>query len=218
MKIWFISDTHCHHDKLEVPAADIVVHCGDEATAREPVLNAPESLAFFEWFGSLPIKHKIFAPGNHSVAFERGMVSVPNNVVPLLGASVVIDGLKFYGSPWTPAWGNSWAYMRPRAKMHDVWQLIPDDTDVLITHGPPKGILDLTHDHDTGELIHVGCRSLRTRVDGVAPRIHAFGHIHDEPNESNFGEYTRGSTTFINCSVCERRGAFKNQGIIKEVQ
>jgi Icc-related predicted phosphoesterase len=106
--------------------------------------------------------------------------------------------------------------MRKRHKMHDVWQSLPTYVDILVTHGPPKGILDLTHDHDTGSLIQVGCTSLRKAVDRIKPKIHAFGHIHDEEGVSNFGIYDNGVTKFINCSVCDRRGKFKNSGLVLE--
>jgi len=226
MKIWFISDTHCQHSRLTIPEADIVIHCGDESTARNPVFNAKEAEDFFEWFRALPVPTKIFVPGNHSTAFERGLTSAnyyktggrnqSDHVVVLQDTGYWCDTTAVYGSPWTPAWGDSWAYMRKRHKMYDVWQSLPTYVDILVTHGPPKGILDLTHDHDTGSLIQVGCNALRKAVDRIKPKIHAFGHIHDEEGVSNFGMYDNGVTKFINCSVCDRRGKFKNNGVLLE--
>jgi hypothetical protein len=221
MKIWFISDTHCQHEKLEVPDVDMVIHCGDEATSRDPAWNAVEAEKFFEWYRGLPIRDKVFVPGNHSVAFSRGMTS--ENTYKEGGIRVLRDHgmlcgeLSVYGSPWTPSWGGCWAYMRSRPKMHDVWQTLPEYADIIVTHGPPKGILDITHDHDTGHLIQVGCRSLRKRIEQIKPKIHAFGHIHDEDGVNNYGVYHRHDTLFVNCSVCDRKGKFKNPGIVLEI-
>lgn len=82
--------------------------------------------------------------------------------------------------------------MKARSQLDNIWQSIPDDIDILITHGPPKGIMDVTADMYTGELVHVGSKSLMGQVDErIKPRIHAFGHIHDEPGINNFGTITR---------------------------
>lgn len=203
-KIWFFSDTHGAHRALSPPAVQIAICCGDEASSRDVAINANESRQFFEWYTGLDVPYKIFVPGNHSTAFERGMVKVPDNIRPLVNESVVIDGcLKIYGSPYTPSFGQSWAYMRNRAKMHDIWQMIPDDTDILITHGPPAGVLDLAYDVETRKPIPVGCLSLYKRVLAVKPQVHAFGHIHQEDRLLNYGLRTIAGTptTFVNCAV-----------------
>lgn len=219
MKIWFISDTHTHHASLSIPnGVDMVIHCGDEANSRDRAINSAESQAFFEWYGALQIEHKVFVPGNHSIAFRDGLSKAPADVHVLIDEEATIGGVRMYGSPWTPAWGNSWAYMRARHKMDVVWQGVPDGLDVLITHGPPKQALDLTHDRDTGALINVGCAALRNRVVAAKPRIHCFGHIHDEKGAWNYGSYSRGWTNYINCSVCDRQGRLKNDGFIVDAR
>ena len=201
MKIWFISDTHCLHENLSIPDVDMVIHCGDESNHSQPEMNEPESKEFFIWYDKLPIKYKIFTPGNHSTAIQAGLVRREDypTVNFLLHESIDIEGIKIFGSPYTPAYGNSWAYMKKRDRMQLVWDNLPE-CDILITHGPPKGILDLTEDRETGKPIQVGCKSLFNKVKTIKPKIHAFGHIHDENNFHNYGEYSRWGTKFINCA------------------
>ena len=99
-----------------------------------------------------------------------------------------------------------------------VWQSIPDDIDILITHGPPKGIMDMTTDMHTREPVHVGSRSLMRHVEErIKPRIHAFGHIHDERGISNFGTIIRGGTQFINCACCDLSCRLVHNGVVVEI-
>jgi Icc-related predicted phosphoesterase len=197
----------------------MIIHAGDEANSRTEMENVLESWKFFDWYASLP-GEKYFVPGNHSIAFERGMVP------PFVRQGINIlshtgdfrdDGLKLFGSPYTPAWGNSWAYMIKRHKLSDVWASLPEELDILITHGPPKGVLDITRDRDTNALIQVGCASLRKRVAQIKPKIHIFGHIHDEKGVSNAGVFERDGTKFVNCSVCDNRGNLINNGVVIDV-
>jgi Icc-related predicted phosphoesterase len=107
--------------------------------------------------------------------------------------SVIIEGLKFYGSPWQPTFHN-WAFNKDRGeKIKTEWDKIPSDTDVLITHGPPFGILDKTVDNEK-----VGCEELLLAVNRIKPKIHIFGHIHE-----NYGEIKLNGTHFINPSSCD---------------
>jgi Icc-related predicted phosphoesterase len=216
MKIWLISDTHNEHEGLQVPDVDLAIHCGDESTHGNASLNEPESRRFFEWYSSLQIKHKIFVPGNHSTAIEQALIrpSEYPGIQFLIHSLTEVGKLKIFGSPYTPRF-HQWAYMKKRAQLDDVWWTIPAEVDLLITHGPPKGVLDITHDSETGNLIQVGCAALRRHVETrVKPKIHAFGHIHDEKGISNYGIYTRGTTQYINCSCCDLTGHLKNQGFV----
>lgn len=214
MKIWFISDTHCQHAGLDVPSVDAVFHCGDEAISRGWAANSIEAANFSKWWNNLPIQAKVFVPGNHSIAVERGMLRIAGQLVD---DYTTVGGLSVYGAPWTPAWGQSWAYMRKRHRMDAVWAGVHPGMDILLTHGPPKGILDRTRDRDTRAMISVGCNSLRKHVEVWQPKIHAFGHIHDEKGINNYGVYHRGGTVFVNCSVCDNRGNLVNNGIVLEV-
>ena len=219
MKIWFISDTHCEHENLDVPEVDAVIHCGDESNHGNPWMNEAEARNFFEWYSALPMPLKIFVPGNHSTAIEQGLVRGSDYpaVKFLIHESTEWNGLKIFGSPYTPNFFD-WAYMKARSDLDIVWQSIPDDIDILITHGPPKGIMDVTADIQTAKPVHVGSQSLMRHVEErITPRIHAFGHIHDEQGISNFGMVTRGSTQFINCSCCDLTGGLKHNGHVIEI-
>ncbi|MDP1562557.1 MAG: metallophosphatase domain-containing protein [Pirellulaceae bacterium] len=219
MKIWFISDTHGLHQGLQPPKADVVIHCGDEANHGSPWLNEPESRRFFDWYRELPIPIKVFVPGNHSTAIEQGLIRATDypEVRFLIHDEAEIAGLKIFGSPYTPRFFD-WAYMKARNKLDLVWDTIPDDIDILITHGPPKGILDLTKDIETKALVQVGCKALRRHVDErIKPRIHAFGHLHDEADVSNYGRYTRGTTQFINAACCNLKMELAHQGFVVEI-
>ena len=219
MRVWFISDTHCEHSQLEIPDVDLVIHCGDESNSGTVWVNERESRNFFDWFSGLEIVSKIFVPGNHSTAFEKGMIRASDypEIKFLVHEETEWMGLKIFGSPFTPQFFN-WAYMKLRPELEPLWQMIPYNTDILITHGPPKGILDVTRDFNSGVPIHVGSKSLRRHVENrIKPMIHAFGHIHDEQGISNFGKLIRQSTQYINCSVCDTGGDFKNQGLVIDI-
>ena len=219
MKIWFISDTHNEHEQLQVPDVDLVIHCGDESESGNAHLNEPEGRNFFEWYSALDIPTKIFVPGNHSRAIEQGLIRAENfpKVTFLIHEMTEWNGLKIFGTPFTPVFFD-WAYMRERSELDPIWQSIPDAVDILVTHGPPKGVLDVTRDMDTRQPVQVGSKSLRRHVlERIKPRFHAFGHIHDENGIRNFGTETRDATQFINCSCCNTAGKIKNQGWIIEV-
>jgi Icc-related predicted phosphoesterase len=220
MIIWFISDTHSRHQELTVPRADVVIHCGDEANARKPWLNKTESCSFFDWYSSLDIETKVFVPGNHSTAIAEGLVKPSDypTVRFLVHEAMTIAGVRLFGSPYTPTFLD-WAYMKSHQELDAILTTIPVGIDILVTHGPPKGILDVTHDWGMKELIHVGAKSLAEHVEKrIKPRIHAFGHLHDEAGIRNFGTVTRGTTQFINCSVVNSRGKFCNNGILVAIE
>lgn len=219
MKIWFISDTHCEHQNLEVPDVDAVIHCGDESNHGNAWMNEPEARRFFDWYSELKIPAKIFVPGNHSTAIEQGLIRSTDypEVTFLIHESMQWNGMRIFGSPYTPEFFN-WAYMKARSQLDIVWQSIPDDIDILITHGPPKGIMDVTADMYTGEPVHVGSKSLMRHVEHrIRPRIHAFGHIHDEPAIHNYGTLFHGATQFINCACCHLTRGLVNQGVVVEL-
>ncbi|TWT80339.1 Calcineurin-like phosphoesterase superfamily domain protein [Planctomycetes bacterium CA13] len=219
MKIWFISDTHNLHRELTVPDVDAVIHCGDESTHGNAWLNEPEARDFFNWFSGLEIETKVFVPGNHSTAVEQGLISPEEypDVRFLIHDMIQRNSLKIFGSPYTPRF-HDWAYMKKRTRLDVVWQSVPKDVDILVTHGPPKGVLDLTHDVESKALVQVGCAALRRHVDErINPKIHAFGHLHDEKGISNYGMFTRGATQFINCSCCNLAVKLKNNGFVVEV-
>lgn len=220
MKIWLISDTHTQHAELQVPGdVDMVVHCGDEANSHKSKPNLIESRDFFNWFHALDIPHKVFIPGNHSVAIEHKLLTPDEypEIRFLIHQQIEIENLKIFGSPYTP-WFFNWAYNVARPDLEAIWATIPNEIDLLITHGPPKGILDVTRDWKTKQPIHIGSKSLTDHVlTRIKPSVHAFGHLHDEAGIRNFGEKLEDGVRFINCSCCNLSGQLVNHGAVIEL-
>lgn len=215
MRIFFISDTHGYHDQLYIPGVDLIICCGDESNHKNPHINEGEAHRFFEWFSRLDVKHKVFVPGNHSTAIQAGLITQTNypNVKFLNHTSTEIEGLTIFGSPYTPTFSNGWAYMKKHHRMQQVWDSVTK-CDILVTHGPPKGVLDICADKTkSGRYVHTGCKSLMNKVEEIRPTIHAFGHIHDEPDCYNHGRLDRDNMTFINASSYVNRSERFNQGI-----
>jgi Icc-related predicted phosphoesterase len=152
--------------------------------------------AFVQWLAGLDHKHKILIAGNHDWLFQkdpaRAKSILPESITYLQDRRVEIQTLKIYGSPWQPAF-MGWAFNLPRGRpIRKKWKRIPDDTDILITHGPPAGILDQSY---AGE--HVGCADLRETIQRVKPKLHVFGHIH-----KSYGSTVVSGTRFVNASIC----------------
>lgn len=209
-RIVAISDTHALHDEIRLPEGDILVHTGDFTN----VGGWGEFANFVDWFASQPHKHKVFTCGNHDKICEARLEDckayVPAGINFLVDEAVEIAGLKFYGSPWTPKFFN-WNYMAARGDdLGILWDMIPEDTDVLMTHGPPYGHGDLTK---RGSV--VGCFDLLERVKEVEPKLHIFGHIHE-----GYGITTSdavGWTRFVNASTCTVRHEPTNPPLVLEV-
>lgn len=194
LKIVCISDTHMRHQSLNVPDGDMVIHAGDCTVMG----TLPELVSFSNWFSKLPHKHKIMISGNHDFIFERdnGLArgSLHESIVYLQDSMVTLNnGIKIWGSPWQP-WYGGWAFNLNRGEeLKRKWDLIPDDIDILVTHGPQHGILDFT---DSGE--HAGCEELKIAVERVKPRLHVCGHIHE-----GYGIKTGSETTSVNASIMD---------------
>lgn len=226
MKIICISDTHEQHEYLNEYLYDtifnkdvnMIICAGDTANNRSPALNHNPQLNFIEWYAELPFKHKIYVPGNHNTS-ERNIeekIYKDKGIIRLIHESITIDNINFFGSPYTPSFGEGWAYNVNRSKLDRYWEDIPNDTDILITHGPPKGILDLVgRDHSFTE--QVGCKALLNHVFRVKPQYHIFGHIHDESNIFNNGYRDINGTRFINASIVNLSNKPINLPIIIEI-
>jgi Icc-related predicted phosphoesterase len=84
--------------------------------------------------------------------------------------------------------------------MAEKWKLIPDDIDILITHGPPYEILDLVPRQGWDE--NSGCEELRKKVEEIAAKgrlkLHVFGHIH-----CGYGTHVQFGVKFVNASNCD---------------
>jgi Icc-related predicted phosphoesterase len=219
-KITLISDTHAKHNQItkDLPGGDILIHAGDFMTTGYSPYAAAE---FFNWFDTInTYDTKIFIAGNH----DRIMETDPAWAEMVLDRYPSIDYLqdeecvlyfdgpngdmpeenvRIYGTPWQPEFYD-WAFNLPRnsEEMKTRWDAIPSNTDILVTHGPAFGYLDIP---GGGQNIRVGCEMLRYRVDEIHPKIHVFGHIH-----GSYGHYFNGHTHFFNASVLNERYAYAN--------
>lgn len=208
MKLVFISDTHNQHNKIAIPEGDFIIHCGDISLRG----TYDEVVSFADWFSSLPHKHKIMIPGNHDFLFERDF-DASKNIMDSRGIHLLIDnlveieGIKFWGSPITP-WFYSWAFNRYRGSSIEChWDKIPENIDILITHGPPAYMGNNLSLVLEGE--DVGCQDLYNTIKKrVKPKISSFGHIHE-----GYGTHHDGETLFINCSILNANYVPTNQPI-----
>jgi Icc-related predicted phosphoesterase len=215
MKIVAISDTHSYHRRIVLPEGDILVHAGDITFRGE--LNVLEDFA--SWLKESPIKHKIVIFGNHELGFRDGpkreraiKILQDAGIIYLEDSEVVIDGVKFWGSPWQP-WFHDWEFNLQRGKdIANMWSKIPDDTNVLITHGPPALILDEAPRGVLG-YDNVGCKDLLDRIGNLnSLKCHIFGHIHN-----SYGTKQVGPCTFVNAASCTEAYSPTNPPIVVEV-
>lgn len=204
MRVIVIADTHGYHDDLVVPDGDVLVHCGDysaQGTFRDLV-------AFNYWLGKQSHQYKIVISGNHDqyagiVGTETTKEFLPNAIY-LENQGAYIEGKTFWGSPFTPKFGF-WSFMKNRGDdISRVWQMIPQEVDMLITHGPPQGIGDSNVNHEL-----CGCYDLRQAVQRRKVRHHVFGHIHE-----GYGDYTWDDTKYHNCSVLDEHYELVNKPIV----
>jgi Icc-related predicted phosphoesterase len=214
MRITFISDTHTKHNQVtsSLPGGDVLIHAGDISSMG----YRNEIQDFIKWFSGLEnYKHKIFIAGNHDWGFQTepkatehllelnpGCEYLQDNLF-LIGDETddYADMVKVWGSPWQPEFYN-WAFNLPRQgwELGVHWNQIPEDTEILITHGPPFGHLDTVKSNPT---FNTGCELLRERVDVVRPKIHVFGHIH-----TGYGYKFDGNTHFFNAAVLDEQYYF----------
>lgn len=207
MKILALSDTHSQHSRLKLPPADMILHAGDISKRGEE----HEVLGFLDWFKNLDYRYRIFIAGNHDFYFERTPPKkikeiIPDNVIYLCDSGVTIEGINIWGSPVTPAFFD-WAFNRDRGEaITKHWNLIPQGTDILLTHGPVAGILDTTVRGG-----RVGCADLLKKVQELKPKYCIGGHIHEA-----YGKLESGGTTYVNASVLDERYRLKNEPWIFE--
>lgn len=207
MKLVIISDTHQLHDQVKLPEGDVLIHCGD--FTNKGTDGALKS--FLTWFSSQPHEYKIFIAGNHELGLDKGyhrehklniikeFTSQNPKMFYLENSDVIINDVKFYGSPITP-WFYDWAWnVRRGAPIAAAWDLIPEDTNVLITHGPPYGILDTVLE-SFGRDSHQGCLDLRNKIRKLpALKLHAFGHLHLQGGN----QITEEGVVFVNAAICD---------------
>ncbi len=171
MRIICISDTHDMFRELEVPDGDLLLHAGDLSRTG----SVSEVTASLDWLRSLPHPHKVVIAGNHDRCLAKeGARQMMSGLTYLVDETCTVGGVRIFGSPWSPAQGQ-WAFQAERGEdLFRCWERIPLDTQILVTHGPPFGILD-THRNGTD----LGCKDLLAKVYEVRPALHLFGHVHE---------------------------------------
>lgn len=207
MRFVAISDTHGKH-QFELPEGDVILHAGDVSSRG---LKA-EVERFMDWFCGLDYRYKIFIAGNHDFFFEQAPQAeieamIPQDLIYLNDSGVEIEGIKIWGSPIQP-WFYDWAFNRQRGpEIQKHWDLIPEDSDIVITHGPVFGILDRTA---SGQV--VGCEDLLPVIQRIAPKVHLCGHIHEA-----YGTRQVGETLFINASILDLRYTIAHDPVVFDV-
>lgn len=232
-KIVCISDTHTYHNYLTAPGStnslpdgDLLIHAGDFSNigGRDDV---KEFIEWLIWIAPRYTHGVVFIAGNHDKSFDpkynyegynegkpqwlqdilSDLELSDYGVTYLENSSVVYDGIKIWGSPITPwFYGDTWAFNKQRGdEIDEVWKTIPDDTDIIVTHGPAYQYGDFTVNDRT----HVGCADLGNRIHEIKPKMHVFGHIHE-----GFGVIEEEGTAYINASICTERYKPINQPIV----
>lgn len=210
IRIVAISDLHGQLPE-RLPAADLLLIAGDicPCNYKDTVMGQRSWLMnqFSVWLDKQPVKHVVATWGNHDWIGES------TYFVPRLGWHMLVDrgvellGLKIYGTPHQPRFGN-WAFNLDEPQLAEKWAAIPDDTDILVLHGPPHGYGDLAPPINgvRSQMEHVGSPSLTKRIAEIKPRLVVYGHIH-----SGYGIYSMGETTLVNVSLLDEQYRMVNQ-------
>ena len=205
MKIVALSDTHGKHRQIEIPDGDILIYAGDFE-----IRNNLDLFEMSEWLNELPHKRVVAIFGNHDFTEHseiKYMKQMFERVNLLFNESIEIDGLKIWGSPYSPFF-NNWAWMQPDNMLKEIWDTIPLETEILVTHTMPYGILDGV----LPRMQSVGSLTLKDAVKRVHPYIQIGGHLHE-----SYGQYTDGKTDYYNVSVLDEQYQVANPVTIIEV-
>lgn len=206
MKIVALADPHGpdYMNRHRLPEGDVLIVCGDLTYTGD--LN--ELRATAAALERQPHAHKIVIAGNHDFCLEGRKFRLPHindrirteaesilsnaGLVYLNQTSHHINGVHFYGTPWTPEY-HAWAFNADRnwEGSGRKWDALPNDVDVLLAHGPPFGYGDLTANNE-----RVGCTYMANAIKTKCPRFVCYGHIHEDVGTRRLGQ-----STLINCSI-----------------
>jgi Icc-related predicted phosphoesterase len=213
-----LSDTHGMHHRMEhpVPDGDVLIHAGDICGRG----TAGEVHHFAAWLAGLSHPHKLVTAGNHDGPVEEDPagfreVFATHGARLLINETVEIEGWRFFGSPWTPTFYD-WHFMRDRGPaIRAEWEKIPEDSDVVITHGPAYGHGDLAPSRRGEPARHVGCFELLGRLRAIRPKLHVFGHIHNGHGVTMSDEIS--GAIFANASICTEAYRPSNRPLVFEM-
>ncbi len=204
MRIVCISDTHEQHEEIILPKGDMIIHAGDcTGLGTQMALRR-----FLDWYANLDFEYKILIAGNHDFLFERdpelARKCIPDNVIYLEESGTEIEGIKIWGTPVTLDFHN-WAFnYKAGSDIQERFDKMPSDIDILVSHGPPKGILDL---NVYGQ--HCGSIELLKRLMVTKPKYVVMGHIHE-----SYGQRKVDGTNYINASQLNGHYQVTNDPIV----
>jgi Icc-related predicted phosphoesterase len=190
-----------------VAGESIFIHAGDATMFSRSIAAAAD---FNSWLAELPYTYRVYVPGNHESFLEAdpSKRSLLSNATVLINQSVEIAGLKIWGSPVTPLAHTGFG-MPSAADRRRLYSTIPEDTDILITHGPPFGVLDIA----PGSRYHSGCPELLEAVQRVQPMLHVFGHVHGA-----HGTEELDGTLFANAALLSQEGDIEQKPVVIRIQ
>ena len=211
LKLTCFSDTHATEIDPILPKGDVLIFCGDFSGMSTTF----DVIEFDRFMGKQKHKHKLVVLGNHEKQCEQdwNLVNLMTNCKVLFDSSIVIKGVKFFGTSWQPEF-NNWAFNRTEEELVELYKRIPNDTDVLISHCPPYGIVDMAH----GE--HLGSKALKERINQINPKLVICGHIHGGYGKVctvGIPESTIPKTIYVNCSILDDDYREVNEPITIEI-
>ena len=190
MRLVVISDTHGAHEELGELQGDVLIHCGDFESIFESDPQIVEKVD--DWFARQRFGRIYCVGGNHDEELERRVALTDQpfkNAIWLHERRDMFRGYCFYGASWVP-YLRDFPFFADADALEAAWARIPGDVDVLMTHTPPKDVLDVSSKGQS-----LGCPHLAERLKQVAPGLHCFGHVH-----KSRGETTVGATRYVNAT------------------
>ena len=191
MKLTIISDTHGEHEKLVGLVGDVLIHCGDMFNMFNQ--DDEDFDRMDAWFGRQDFDLVLCTGGNHDFELQKRSCEAESpfqNAIYLEGKVHEHKGVRFFGAPWVPDLFGQ-AFFTTDDDLCEKWSDIPIGIDVVITHTPPAGILDIS---SSG--LQLGCHHLLAAVERTSPAIHCFGHVH-----ASSGVKKVGDTFFVNAAL-----------------
>lgn len=223
LKILALSDTHCLHYQLNnwfklnqelVNQADIIIYAGDSSNDRDELINLQEQLDFIDWYSKLEVSDnciKIYVAGNHNTSeyILSDEIYEEKGITRLYNKSINVKGFNIFGSPYSQEFGYGWVYNYDRKDV-SFWNIIPNETDIVITHGQAFNTLDMVYDTQSHLPTYkpVGDKWLLNRINEVKPKLVIGGHIHDNPSDygydiKNNGYVVKNGIEYHNVSIVD---------------